>query len=222
MEILEILAWIGIAAVVTMGFFIVFVSPVIEFIYRSLFTEKRFNLFLQKIERDPLLKPLLKEIRLRNIRLVPFGLFDEFLLRRGIGMTAIPMEIAISNSEIKQFLAGKLNPKLVALALAHELEHIISLPKREICKYHRDCLYQELRATKEGCRRLEKITEKGIRKIFPEKHIRKVLRVSRKQCKKCIKKGILQNKCPEAERLKKMGVEIHNKKIRVRLSVLFS
>lgn len=217
MEILEILAWIVILFFVIMGFIVIF-SSVIEFIYRSLFTEKRFNFFLQEVERDPLLKTLLKEIGLRNINLAPFGLFDELLWQRKAAMTAIPMEITISNKIIKQFLAGKLDSKLLALALAHELGHINQSPLeeevRKICKYQRQCLYAELRATKEGYLLLEKISGKEIKEIFPQNYVIYLTQKSREQCKKCINQGILEDKCPKIEKLKEAGVEIEaNKKL---------
>ena len=220
---MEILMWI-IAAIAAMGF-IVFFSTLAEFIYYSCFTEKRFNIFLQEIKQDPLIKALLKEINSQNIKLAPFGLFHEFLFHRKTAMTAIPMQIAISNKKIKRFLNDKRTRKSILLGLTHELGHLNQFFLEEyikkICKYERYCLYSELRATKQGCRLLEKISGKEIREIFTKHLLNSLILTSREQCEKCISQGILENKCPKIEELKKMGIKVdkNNKKIYVWYSI---
>jgi hypothetical protein len=220
-----ILLWI-IAAIAAMGF-IVFFSALTKFIYYSCFVKKRFNYFIQEIKQDPLLRILLKEIYLQNIRLAPFGLFDEFLLRKKAAMTAIPMKINISNKVIKRFLHNrndKAEKAILTLKLAHELGHLNQLFLKEKlrtkCKYQNNCLYVELQATKEGCRLLEKISGKKITKTFPKNYLNIIIRTSIEQCKKCIGQGILENKCPKIEELKKMGVKIKKNKISLSFDIL--
>ncbi len=218
--LLWIIATIGVIS------FTVFFGIVVKLIY-SFFTEKRFNIFLQEIKQDTLLMILLKEIYLQNIRLGPFELFDEFLLRKKVAMMAIPMQISISNKVIKRFLHNrndKAEKAILTLKLAHELGHLNRFFLKEKlktkCKYKHNCLYVELQATKQGCRLLEKISGKKITKIFLKNYLNIIIRTSIEQCKKCTALGILEDKCPRIKELKKMGVKIKKNKISLSFDIL--
>lgn len=187
---------------------------IVSFVY-SLFVKKRFKFFLQKANKNPLLRDLLKEISSQNISLVPFGFSTEFLFGRNCSMLAyfFPKKIAISNKKIiKKFIEKEKKEEFIqeiALKIAHELGHLNESvtsvresfeERRRVCKIKTNCLCDELLATKMGIKILERITGKRIEEVIPPKVIRHMFDNTLIQCEKCL---FLLPECPKIQRVLK-------------------
>lgn len=107
---------------------LVIIITIAKSIYH-LYSKIKLKEFLKKIQRDPLGKIIVEEIISRGIKFGPFGLFDDFFLRKKILMMAVTSptekEILVSGRYIKKYIKGEHGLKEeMLIGLAHEWGHI--------------------------------------------------------------------------------------------------
>ncbi len=187
----------------------------VAFVYQ-LVCQSRFKSFLQKIKRNPLFPPLLDELARLKIGLSSLDFYSAFLFERSAGMTANASQrtsrhrILISNWVIKKFLNDQNDYyQIILLSIGHELGHFISsksLEKigRKNCTVEtKQCLYEEVLATRAGIIRLEKILNKKIGELVSKKNLNVLFFTTCKQCKRCI-----CQKCPRSKELERMEMKL--------------
>jgi len=196
----------------------IFICLLTSFLY-SLFVKRRLKFFIQKANEDLLLKALLKEISSRNIGVVPLELFSELIFMRKAKMSSFPAsEISISNSLIKKFLKDAIDKNMILLDFGHELGHFnqtIFAPFGN-CKIEKDCLYEEMLATKSGVEIIENLSQKEIKEVIQQELLSLVAPRVLKQCRKCIS-FLIARKCPLFQELEKLGVVIQNEEISLKV-----
>ncbi len=120
----------------------------------------------------PLLKKLTAEIEKRKITLVPFGFIEKWQgknpqknISQMISISGKKPKIIFSENQVKEIVLNKFNIGQLELFLAHEIGHHIANIEFPDCQLFKervrrmaflDCLFNELRATEEGLKLIDK------------------------------------------------------------------
>ncbi len=212
--------WSWVVAIFLGIFFLIFIIGATEIIC-SFFAKRRFKLFLQKANQDPLLKALIEKILAQKINLVPMCREN----RRKICLLQPQKSerIAVSNGIIKDFLSGQLKASLLALGLAHELGHLqyfqqiqkltqLDKERKKSCNVRKfKCLYEEMIASAIGLKILNRVAAEKKIKIDLKKISTYLKESAVNQCLECIvflKNPENAQKCPRFKFLPQIGITI--------------